>query len=251
MDDADLELEEGVDPGLAAMGFTSFGQQHQRYAKKRRPNPPESTGGNMTPLGVRKPPQETASRLPSLLKNAELHDDDARTEESSLKDDGLRHVDESADELNGIQLSVPHAGLDASKANIPTPQSVTSKPSKKIRGCNTAPGPGIGAFLAHAAFDESQHFPNTHSNEPASTFVPDVDSRSNTGPIHGISERAADHQESRQNTSTDPHGDGNGHTSYTHNQLFNGVQLPNGDMCYYQPSFVEDPWANIFKAREN
>jgi len=64
----------------------------------------------------------------------------------------------------------------------------------------------------------------------------------------GDSMKATAHTPSRtaQQFLTDAHSQGQPHDL---NAFRNGVRLANGDMVYYLPSFIEDPWAHLPQSR--
>ncbi|TKA50816.1 hypothetical protein B0A49_11402 [Cryomyces minteri] len=220
-----------IDPALAAaMGFSGFGAQPS--AKKRKfkhddavvdgvpPKPAKSgvgkkgTGANVMELGVReRRKQGSDGGGPAVVR------------------DVAAQADGEGAELGSTGSAAPEA---AGTAQLAGP-GVAAAPTGKAKA--TAPPTGMAHFLAQAHSQTPSAAPTRSSTEQHHTVLPAHPSLpSKPAPVASDDVPAAD-RSSR--------------TSYGAlsrqelDALRRGVRNARGDVAFFMPSFVEDPWAGL------
>ncbi|KAI9825749.1 MAG: hypothetical protein M1819_000467 [Sarea resinae] len=221
---------EGDEVDIAAsMGFASFGSQ---INKKRKYNPhaddatdsaparqnqkrPPGSGSNMMPLGIPKSREHSA---PEQLPLACPRPTPASTAESQLEDEGgdPKYLEETPSPESNAGNHV----------NLSTLPDITATSA-------TATGGEIAAATGGASSNALPQRP-ARNGPPPGQFSP----RSFTGAV-----------------SRDLSGDLNTTAGETAprtslQDLRRGVRDAHGDIAYYDPSFVEDPWKALFEAKK-
>ncbi|KAK8183257.1 hypothetical protein IWZ00DRAFT_547072 [Phyllosticta capitalensis] len=239
MDDDTVGME--VDPDIAAaMGFAAFGSSTKGSRKfgggeavtenhrPRQSRPTDfGTDANRVELGPRKRQGEGADMtdLGPRKRKVEHHDVNPASKAAYTSDvpTGSRHA-EAVTAQSDMRVTTPHQGNGPRQSEGTESQStVPAKESQKKK--ETVPT-GLAAFLARGkGLPEKPPTPSsnhtTGSNEAVGpTSLPEM----------------LDTQPASTNAEPDLHA------------LRNGIRNENGDIAYFLPSFIEDPWAHLEKS---
>jgi hypothetical protein len=218
-----MDASEEEDEVAQAMGFGTFGS---KPAAKRRKVMDDVSGANNTALGIRQP-RTSSVQTDSDSPKGSL-DDSAAIESSARPTDPT------------LPDSVAHQAGHGGKSS---PDSESSK--KKNKKKSTA-SPGLAGFLSRAqniptpvtglttsaqpqpdgAINEDR---NHHPNDPRVPFMePQIHSSATTQLPHPVLRKTLQDLDQQD--------------LY---ELRRGVRGADGDMVFFQPNFIEDPWARL------
>ncbi|KAK7533052.1 uncharacterized protein J3D65DRAFT_68111 [Phyllosticta citribraziliensis] len=226
MDDNTVGME--VDPDLAAaMGFSSFGPAKKSGKPVRAEAVVEAgTGTNRVQLGPRKRQANSDQDLVPRKRRAD-HDDVESVGSKATNTPGAPTESKDAETVTAqsdmVSATPPQGqgGPSHSEERMAVQSSLSAEKPKKNK--ETVPT-GLAAFLARG-----KELPEKPSTGP-SNIVPDL-----TGadvPTTSLPE-TSDTQPASTFVEPDLQA------------LRNGIRDKNGDIAYFLPSFIEDPWTRL------
>ncbi|KAK7513022.1 hypothetical protein IWZ03DRAFT_44029 [Phyllosticta citriasiana] len=226
MDDTTVGME--VDPDLAAaMGFSSFGPSKGSGKPVRAEALKEAgTGTNRVQLGPRKR-QANGDREHGPRKRRADHDDMDPVKRGATDTSGVPTGSKDAETVTAqpdMVSATPPQSQDEpcqSEENNAMQSSIPAEKSKKNK--ETVPT-GLAAFLARG-----KELPEKPSTGP-SNVTPD--SAGANVPVASLPETS----------DTQP---GSNFVEPDLQALRNGIRDENGDIAYFLPSFIEDPWMRL------
>ncbi|KAK8205888.1 hypothetical protein IWZ01DRAFT_58483 [Phyllosticta capitalensis] len=239
MDDDTVGME--VDPDIAAaMGFAAFGSSTKGSRKfgggeavtenysPRQSRPTDfGTDANRVELGPRKRQGEGADMtdLGPRKRKVEHHDVDPASKAAYTSDvpTGSRHAEAVTAQSDMRATTPPQGNGPRQNESVETQSAVAAKDSQKKK--ETVPT-GLAAFLARGK-GLPEKPPTTSSNHT-------IGSNEVGGPTN--LPEMLDTQPASTNAEPDLHA------------LRNGIRNENGDIAYFLPSFIEDPWAHLEKS---
>lgn len=208
------------------MGFSSFGAKPNPKKKRKLEQTSTGSGSNSLPLGAgRRPESQPVNKI-------DIGSEKKLAGEGNKREDLGTHEAEKDEDGD--------AGTSGEDDGVPNPHNLSN--ANPPRAPNTDPSPDLQN--SHTAnFNDANNTPDLHLPSRMSPFHPPNSFPPRPPPSMSSVEHVQLPQQPQWPAPTQPSAYAQlSSQAYEIRALRKGIRDENGDMAYYDESFVEDPW---------